>query len=124
MLCLNEYCNQPNLPTHIMQDEDMAALRNLTNANICSVNDLLSVKVEVAQCSIQSLIPILYTILGFVQAAADQVMETVRSTIREFDVTASWLQQRFDNEVPEVVTALRRFVAGCQYCCTGNLNWR
>lgn len=46
VLCLNEYGNESILPNHIMQDRDMGALWNLTNANICSVNNLLSVKKE------------------------------------------------------------------------------
>ena len=56
--CLNEYANESILPTHIMQDRDMAALWHLANAKICNVNDLLSKEVE--RGATESLIPILY----------------------------------------------------------------
>ena len=74
VLCLNEYGNESILPTHIMQDPDMAALGVLTNANICNVNDLLSVKKEVERGATESLVPILYATRRDAQAVADGVM--------------------------------------------------
>ena len=49
VLCLNEYCNETALPSRFVHDPAVAALWHLTNVNICCVNDLLSVKKEVAQ---------------------------------------------------------------------------
>ncbi|KAI9881247.1 MAG: hypothetical protein M1830_005533 [Pleopsidium flavum] len=124
VLCLNEHCNETILPWHAVRDEDLATLWDLTNANICNVNDLLSVKKEIAKGSAESLIPILYATLRSAQAAADQVMKTVRFIITEFDLVASRLLQRFGSDDPTVVKALREFVEGCRYYCSGNLSWR
>ena len=125
VLCLNEYGNESILPTHIMQDHDMAALWDLTNANICMVNDLLSVKKEVDQGATESLIPILYATRRDAQAVADEVMAAVDRSIMEFDIVAAGMIDRLsEEEDSEVVEALVRFVEGCRYYCTGNLSWR
>ncbi|KAL4783631.1 hypothetical protein BJX76DRAFT_357779 [Aspergillus varians] len=47
VLAVKEYCNSTKLPSHTTADPDFAALWQLTNVNICSVNDLLSVKKEI-----------------------------------------------------------------------------
>ncbi|MCJ1293100.1 hypothetical protein MMC34_004653 [Xylographa carneopallida] len=123
VLAVSEFGNDTNLPPYVMQDEDMATLWDLTNANICIVNDLLSVKKEIAQGSAESLVPILFAQLRSAQAAVDQVMETVRLTVEEFDVVAYRLLQRYSTD-PIIVAPLQSFVDTCRYFCTGNLSWR
>ena len=125
VLCFNEYSNESILPTHIMQDRDMAALWDLTNANICNVNDLLSVKKEVERGATESLIPILYATRQDAQAVADEVMTSVNRSIMDFDTVAAGMIDRLsEEEDPQLVRALVKFVEGCRYYCTGNLNWR
>ena len=72
----------------------MAALWDLINVNICNVNDLLSVKKEIAQGSVESLIPILYATRQDAQAVADEVVKTVQFTVGEFDAGAKTLVER------------------------------
>ena len=125
VLCLNEYCNETALPSHLMRDLGMAALWDLTNANICNVNDLLSVKKEIAQGSVESLIPILYSTRRDAQVVADEVMENVHFTVAEFDAVAKRLVERCkEHESVEAAKMLVAFVEGCRYYCTGNLSWR
>ena len=103
----------------------MAALWDLTNVNICNVNDLLSVKKEIAQGSVESLVPILYATRRDAQAVADEVMKTVHFTVAEFDDVAKRLVERCkERENLETVKVLAAFVEGCRYYCTGNLSWR
>ncbi|MCJ1417265.1 hypothetical protein MMC32_003607 [Xylographa parallela] len=111
VLSVIEFNNGTTLPPYVMQDADMATLWDLTNANICNVNDLLSVKKEIAQGSAESLVPILFTRLRSAQAAVDQVMETVRLTVEEHDLVAYRLLQRYSAD-PAVTAPLEKFVDG------------
>ncbi|CAD6568591.1 MAG: hypothetical protein ASARMPRED_001869 [Alectoria sarmentosa] len=109
LLCLNEYCNDVDLPAHVMRDENMRTLWDLTNINICSINDLFS-----AQGSTESLIPILYSELGSVQAAVGEVMTLIQYTIKELDVCAERLLQRFKYDSSVDLVGLQKFVDGCR----------
>ena len=125
VLSLNEYCNGTCLPLHITQDLDIAALWDLANINICSINDLLSAKKEFSRGSAESLIPILYATRRDAQAVSDEILETVRLTVAQFDAVAARLIRRFsETQEKDVVEALRKLVNGCRYYCTGNLSWR
>ncbi|KAH8588350.1 isoprenoid synthase domain-containing protein [Bisporella sp. PMI_857] len=123
VLSVNEYCNGTDLPSYIINDKDFESLWDLTNVNICNVNDLLSVKKEIDQGSAESLIPILFTQLGSTQKAVSYVMDTIHYTIRDFDATAQRLLTRFTGEDKATKKALEEFVMGCKYYCTGNLAW-
>ena len=103
----------------------MAALWDLTNTNMCLVNDLLSLKKELAQGSLESLLPVLSAEGRSAQAVADEMMEAVRNTITEFDAVAKILMRACEErENLEGRDALVAFVEGCRYCCTANLQWR
>ncbi|KAL2797260.1 terpenoid synthase [Aspergillus keveii] len=120
VLAINQYCHSIDLPWYVTEDADFAELWHWTNINICSVNDLLSVKKEIAQGSAESLVPILCAELGSAQEAADQVMETVRLAVFEFDLAAKRLLARYGRDTSH---RLEAFIAGCRYYCTGNLTW-
>ena len=125
VLCLNDYFNETTLPYDIMHDPSMATLWNLTNINIGIVNDMISLKKEIAHGSVESLVPILYTTKRDVQAVADDVMESVRFTIAEFDEVASKLIKHCeDHYILDETTTLAAYVDGCRYWCTGNMSWR
>ncbi|OOG00946.1 hypothetical protein ASPCADRAFT_125951 [Aspergillus carbonarius ITEM 5010] len=123
VLAINQYCHGIDLPPHVTEDPDCIALWHLTNVNICSVNDLLSVKKELAQGSAESLVPILYAELGSAQKAADQVLQIITLSIAEFDQTAERLVARHGGKSVEIARELEMFIAGCRYYCTGNLTW-
>ena len=108
-----------------MQDRDMATLWDLTNANICNVNDLLSVKKEVERGATESLFPILDATRRDAQAVADEVMASVNRSIIDFDTVAARMIDRLsEEEDPQLVRAPVKLVEGCRYYCTGNLSWR
>lgn len=126
VLCLNEFYNDVSVPQSITQCAEMEALWDLTNINVSMVNDLFSVKKEIQHGSAESLIPILYATKPDVQAAARALVETLRSTITEFDTAAAKLIElgRQGNDEGAAVKGLVKFVEGCRYYCTGNITWR
>ena len=77
-----------------------------------------------AQGSTESLVPILYSELGSIQAAVIKVLAVIEETIKDFDAHAEKLLQRFGNDPDVDEMALQRFIQGCRYFCTGNLSWR
>lgn len=85
-------------------------------------NDILSVKKELQVGQTHSLIPILALELGSVQAALDAASQMLQNSITSIDAAAESL---LANHIYDEVTCvdLRRFVDGCKYACTGNLNW-
>jgi hypothetical protein len=85
-------------------------------------NDILSVKKELEVEQVDSLIPLLTLELGSVQAAVGEASQTLRSSIDSFDKTAERLLSRVSyNE--SLKSDVQKIVDGCQYACTGNLNW-
>ncbi|RAK97108.1 terpene synthase family protein [Aspergillus ibericus CBS 121593] len=124
VLAINQYCYGIDLPAYVTEDPDYDALWHLTNVNICSVNDLLSVKKELAHGSAESLIPILYAELGSAQKAAEQIMRIITLSIAEFDQTAERLVARHGGNSAKLAKELETFIIGCRYDCTGNLAWR
>ena len=122
-LAVLEYCNEAMLPSSVMQSEDMAKLWDLVTVNIIIVNDLLSLKKELASGYVDSLVPILAIELGSMQKAIAHVMDAIRANVQEFDVVANRILGQYATDV-RVVKSLQRFVDGCRYMCTGNITWR
>ncbi|OCL02396.1 hypothetical protein AOQ84DRAFT_423061 [Glonium stellatum] len=87
------------------------------------VNDLLSIKNELAQDSIDSLIPLMYLHTGNIQAAVE-VTSFLHSEIQCFDYTAQLIFSRYKFADEESQNQLRNYVTGCRQYCTGNLIWR
>ncbi|PYI05888.1 terpenoid synthase, partial [Aspergillus sclerotiicarbonarius CBS 121057] len=123
VLSINQFCHGIDLPPYLTKDADFVALWDLTNVNICNVNDLLSVKKEIAQGGAESLVPILYAKYGSVQKAVGHVVAGIRRTITDFDATAKRLRIRYSKDL-DVLKDLEIFIDGCRYYCTGNLSWR
>ncbi|KAI9725876.1 MAG: hypothetical protein M1828_002505 [Chrysothrix sp. TS-e1954] len=113
-----------DLPKSIMDHPDMSKLWDQTNIIISTVNDVLSLKKEIARGAIDSLIPLLYAKTGDVQAAVDELTIFLIKTIKSFEETA----QKFPAQVlasdAKSLQALQNFIDGCRYYCTGNLRWR
>lgn len=72
----------------------------------------------------ESLVPILYEKLRCAQSAADEIVTSVRGTVKDFDAAAQRLLQRFAKDPDVDNSALQNFIDGCRYYCTGNLAWR
>ncbi|EED22466.1 conserved hypothetical protein [Talaromyces stipitatus ATCC 10500] len=123
-LAINEYSyGDMDLPTAVFEDPDMKEIWQLTNIIISAVNDMLSLKKEIARDAIDSVIPIMYVQLGSVEAAMDKTVEFVVSMIQKFDEAEARLLTRYCSD-ENLQKQLWRFVDGAKYYCTGNLIWR
>lgn len=108
------------LPDDIWADADMATILRNTNIHLSALNDLYSLKKEVATASAESLIPILMTTEGHdLPAAVDHVVAFVADRAEELDRCAERLGARF----PHRARDLGRFVDNCRCMCTGNRTW-
>ncbi|KAI0833178.1 terpenoid synthase [Hypoxylon sp. FL0890] len=137
-----EYAYGITLPQQVMDDEAMQRIWHEANVIIYTTNDILSVKKEVvsletsvldplpfshidtsqAQSQVDSLVPLLSLELGSVQAAINQAVDIVRSSIERFDAAEMEILERY-SATPEVQEDIRKSIDGCKYACTSNLNW-
>ncbi|KAI0892300.1 terpenoid synthase [Annulohypoxylon nitens] len=117
-----EYAYGIALPQEVMDDEAMQRLWNETNIIICTSNDILSFKKEVAQSQVDSLVALLSLELGSVQTAMNHAVEIVRSATYRLEAAETDLLERYSS-MPKVQEDIRKFVEGCKYACTSNLNW-
>ncbi|KAI1443440.1 terpenoid synthase [Annulohypoxylon stygium] len=117
-----EYAYGITLPQEVMNDEAMQRLWNETNIIICTSNDILSFKKEVAQSQVDSLVALLSLELGSVQTAMNHAVEIVRSATYRLEAAETDLLGRYSS-MPKIQEDIRKFVEGCKYACTSNLNW-
>ncbi|KAK6950950.1 hypothetical protein Daesc_007478 [Daldinia eschscholtzii] len=96
---------------------------NLQGADIIRTNDMLSMKKEVEQSQVDSLIPLLSLQLGSVQAAVNYAVEIVHSSVLRFEAAEKRILQRYSS-MSEICEDIRKFIDGCKYAATANLNWR
>lgn len=77
-------------------------------------------------CSLQSkgevdsLAPLLFHKNKDLEITVTYIVQAIRDAIRDFDLLASELIQRYDNGER---TAVATFVEACRHTCTGNLHW-
>ncbi|KAF2653977.1 terpenoid synthase [Lophiostoma macrostomum CBS 122681] len=121
-LALTEYSLDMELPEEVMNDPEMDTLWHETNMNISVCNDILSVKKELEVGQTDSLIPLLALELGSVQAALDDASRMMQDSVELIDKAADSLLARYGHDA-SVHANLQKFVDGCKYACTGNLNW-
>ncbi|KAH9998546.1 terpenoid synthase [Xylariaceae sp. FL0662B] len=93
-----------------------------TNANTIRTNDILSIKKEVAQSQVDTLIPLLLLELGSAQAAVNYVVDIIRSSIKQFELAEKRILER-QSYAPNIQADIRKFIVGCKYACTANLKW-
>ncbi|OTA70327.1 terpenoid synthase [Hypoxylon sp. EC38] len=117
-----EYAYGITLSQQVMDDEAMQRIWHEANIIISTTNDILSVKKEVAQSQVDSLVPLLSLELGSVQAAINQAVDIVRSSIQRFDTAESEILKRYST-MPKVQEDIHKFIDGCKFACTSNLNW-
>ncbi|KAI2473190.1 terpenoid synthase [Annulohypoxylon bovei var. microspora] len=117
-----EYAYGITLSQEIMDDEAMQRIWHETNVVICTTNDILSFKKEVAQSQVDSLVALLSLELGSVQAAINHAVDIVRSAVHRLEAAESEILERYSS-MPKTHEDIRRFVEACKYACTSNLNW-
>ena len=76
-----------------------------------------------AQGQVTTLIPLLYTQVGSLQKAVDIAIETISSGLDSFEVTAQRLLEEYPDD-PVTREKLQKYILGCKYAITGNLEWR
>jgi len=120
-LAVNEFANEAALST-MMINADMKILWDYANEIVWLVNDILSIKKELDQDTVDSLIPLLFNNFGSAQAAVDSAIASLHAAVTGFDKIANDLVIQYqDDQV--VQGAVRSFVDACRCNCTGNLNW-
>ncbi|KAL1640030.1 hypothetical protein SLS58_007297 [Diplodia intermedia] len=109
------------LPERVWADADMHTVLRNTNIHLSALNDLYSLKKEVANDAVESLVPILLAnrVAPSVPAAVAHVAQYVADRSAELDQCAERLLSRY----PECEGDLRRFVDNCRCMCTGNRTW-
>lgn len=72
---------------------------------------------------VDTLIPLLYQEYGNAQTAADVALALVKTAVSSFEETARSLLQTVAGDAA-LTRDVIRFIEGCRYACTGNLDWR
>ncbi|KAF2963420.1 hypothetical protein GQX73_g10143 [Xylaria multiplex] len=121
-LALTEYAVNFRLPAAIMESIEMQSIWHEANMIISIMNDVLSLKKEVDQSQVDTLIPLLSMRLGSVQAAISKAMDMVCSSIERFEAMERQLLQSCLSN-PQLHDNVRVYIDNCKYACTANLNW-
>jgi hypothetical protein len=121
-LALSEFACKMVLPSDIMADPDMTTLWNATNIIICLMNDILSFEKEFAQGQVDSILPVLFTEHGSMEAAMQTATNIIAQAIRSVDDAAERILQRHETD-DNLHRDLTAFIDSCKYACTGNLSW-
>ncbi|KAH6654009.1 isoprenoid synthase domain-containing protein [Truncatella angustata] len=117
----NEFSIGVTIPAHILTSPSMRRLWDATNTIIWAVNDLLSLKKEVAQQTVDSLLPLLFYQYGDLERSAQTAIDLIAANVAEFDMVAERLLERWRTD--DIADSLRLYIDACRYNCTGNLHW-
>ncbi|KAK2758475.1 terpene synthase metal-binding domain protein [Colletotrichum kahawae] len=118
----NEYAYKVSLPIKILADPYMKAVWDKTNIIVWATNDLLSLKKEVGQQTVDSIVPLLFHKFGSLDLAVSMVLETIEKAVEDFDYASFILVERYSGD--EALTSnLKTYINACRLNCTGNLNW-
>ncbi|KAI4265004.1 MAG: hypothetical protein L6R38_009716, partial [Xanthoria sp. 2 TBL-2021] len=89
---------------------------------LTETNDLLSIRKEIKQGQVDTLIPLLYAQYGTLEVSTDKAIETLKTSVTAFELSAQKLLGRYRVDV-ELWGKLKKFVHACQCACTANLTW-
>ncbi|KAF5516045.1 Presilphiperfolan-8-beta-ol synthase [Colletotrichum siamense] len=118
----NEYAYRVSLPIKLLTDPYMKVVWDKTNIIIWATNDLLSLKKEVGQQSVDSIVPLLFRQFGSLDLAVSMVVETIEKAVEDFDYAAYILTERYSGD-ESLIGNLKTYINACRLNCTGNLNW-
>ncbi|KAH7305266.1 isoprenoid synthase domain-containing protein [Stachybotrys elegans] len=121
-LALHEYVLGSRLPEDVMNSEYMHTIWHETNVIISVENDILSIKKEVDQSQVDTLIPLLSLELGSVQLAIEHATEMVRRSVQRLEAAEKLLLEKYSSHT-KLQADLRKFISTCKSACNGNLNW-
>ncbi|KAI1501866.1 terpenoid synthase [Biscogniauxia marginata] len=111
-LALQEYALGIQLPREVMESDAMRTIWHESNVIISTCD----------QGQVDTLIPLLSLKLGSVQAAVNEAADMVRSSIRRFEAAERDLLES-QSSAPGTQENVRKFIEGCKYACTANMNW-
>ncbi|EQB54772.1 hypothetical protein CGLO_05351 [Colletotrichum gloeosporioides Cg-14] len=118
----NEYAYRVPLPIKMLADPYMKVIWDKTNIIIWATNDLLSLKKEVGQQTVDSIVPLLFREFGSLDLAVSMVVETIEKAVEDFDYAAYILTERYSGD-ESLIGNLKTYINACRLNCTGNLNW-
>ncbi|KAI0108673.1 isoprenoid synthase domain-containing protein [Nemania sp. FL0031] len=121
-LAISEYAYNLDIPDDIMRQTFMETIWNETNVIISTVNDILSIKKEIDQEQVDSLIPLLVLKVGSGQQAINTAVEMIKVSIKTFEQAEEDALAHCSDR-PSTLKDVRQFIDGCKYACTSNLNW-
>ncbi|RWA07338.1 hypothetical protein EKO27_g7757 [Xylaria grammica] len=123
-LALNDYASGFVLPEDIMLDDFMRIIWHEATVIVSVMNDIVSIKKEIAQSQVDSLVPLLFLQYGSVQAALDEAAKIISSSIGRLETAERDILSRYSTATPEIQEQIRVHIKACKLGCTGNLNWR
>ncbi|KAI0543192.1 terpenoid synthase [Xylaria digitata] len=121
-LAINEYTTGITLPEEIINSGPIQTIWHETNIIICCINDILSVKKEIAQSQADTLIPLLFLKLRSVQAAIDEATLMVSRSIDRLEAAENEILSQYSTS-PKTQDMIQTHIDACKLACTANLNW-
>ena len=118
-----EYSSQSSLSAHIFDSPYMRAVWNETNIIISVTNDLLSLRKELRQGCIESIVPLTCASGLAVQDAVAEATRKLEASKHRFNKAATSLIDRYARDERSLYQ-LSAFVEVCKCNCVGNLMWR
>jgi hypothetical protein len=123
-LALTELCHRINVPRKLItNDPEMQKIWSAANLVVSLMNDILSLKKEVAQGQVDSILPILYLEHKSLDAAMTAATELITKAVEQLDDAELSIMQR-DGMDGTQKSDIEKMIKGCKYACTGSLNWR
>ncbi|KAK0379815.1 hypothetical protein CMEL01_11421 [Colletotrichum melonis] len=117
-----DYACGVSVPIEVLREVEMRTLWDQANILVWAVNDLLSLKKEIAQQTVESIVPLLFRETESLDVAVSMVTEMIHKAITEFNHAAECLMARFSDDETSAAN-LKTYIDGCKYICTGNLTW-
>ncbi|KAJ0273315.1 hypothetical protein COL940_009941 [Colletotrichum noveboracense] len=119
---VTSFFNEVSLPIKVLTDPYMKVVWDKTNIIIWATNDLLSLKKEVGQQTVDSIVPLLFREFCSLDLAVSMVVETIEKAVEDFDHAAYILTERYSGD-ESLIGNLKTYINACRLNCTGNLNW-
>ncbi|KAJ2983082.1 hypothetical protein NQ176_g946 [Zarea fungicola] len=118
----NEYACNITLPVAVLEEPLMKIIWDKTNTIIWAVNDIVSLNKEVAQNTVDSMVPLLYTEFGSMKTALAMIVGLVEEAVESFDRAATALLGKYSDD-GTIADKLTLYIDACRQNCTGNLYW-
>ncbi|RDA94855.1 hypothetical protein CP533_4215 [Ophiocordyceps camponoti-saundersi (nom. inval.)] len=122
-ICLERsYASETVLPLEVLTDPDMKVILDQVNLILWTTNDLYSLRKEIGEKAVDSLVPLLYNRGGNLEAAVSQVVHIMQEAIQRLDRAATKLATKFAGD-ETVAEGFSRYINTCRQNCTGSLYW-